>query len=88
MAKHKDKHNVPAITAAAKQAGQIAVYSPIGRAVAALRESGEKARAPLGNGTARSLQAVSENGAFSALIKHGNTTMQFEGDSFAVTTHD
>jgi hypothetical protein len=86
MAKHKK--NVPAVTAAASQAAQVAVYSPLGSAVAALRENGEKSRAPLGNGTQRSLQAVSEAGAFSALIKHGNTTMQFEGDSFAVTTHD
>jgi hypothetical protein len=84
MAKHK---NI-AVTAAARQAGQVATYSPIGRAVAALRNHGEKARAPLENGVQRSLQAVSEGGNFSALIKSGHTTVQIEGDSFAVTTHD
>jgi hypothetical protein len=81
-----------AVTEAARQAGQVAAYSPIGRAVAALRDHGEKARAPLGNGCQRSLQAVSEGGNFSALIRSGPTTIQIEGDgehsSFAVTTHD
>jgi hypothetical protein len=84
MAKHK---NI-AVTAAAQQAAQVATYSPIGRAVAALREHGEQAREPLNNGVQRSLQAVSEGGNFSALIKSGPTTIQIEGKNFAVTTHD
>jgi len=36
----------------------------------------------------RSLQLVSSGEQFSALIRHGKTTLQFEGDSFAVTHND
>jgi hypothetical protein len=86
MAKQRKHSN--AVTVAAKQAAQVAVYSPLGAAVASLRESGEKSRAPLANGCQRSLQAVSEGGQFSALIKSGHTVVQIEGDSFAVSTHD
>ena len=51
---------------------------------------GERIAASLPNGHQRTLQAVSSNGGagFSALIKHGNTTLQIEGNNFAVTTHD
>jgi hypothetical protein len=58
-----------------------------GRALAALEKEGSRIAGEL-NGQERRLQVVSTKGAFSALIKHGNTTLQFEGDSFAVTTHD
>lgn len=36
----------------------------------------------------RSLQLVSSGEHFSALIRHGKTTLQFEGDAFAVTHND
>ena len=36
----------------------------------------------------RSLQLVSSGEQFSALIRHGKTTFQFEGDAFAVTHND
>jgi len=79
-----------AVTNAAKQAGrQIAVAALAGRRLTALMAEGERIASSLPNGHQRSLQAVCAEGApFSALIKHGNTTMQFEGNSFAVTTHD
>jgi hypothetical protein len=79
--------NVPTVTEAAKRAGQIAIPGLAGRRVTALMIEGEKIANEL-NGQERRLQLVSTKGAFSALIKHGNTTLQFEGDSFAVTTHD
>lgn len=85
MSKHK---NVPAITEAARQAGQIALPGLAGRRVTALMAEGERIAASMPNGHQRSLQLVSSEGAFSALIKHGNKTFQFEGDNFAVTTHD
>jgi hypothetical protein len=86
MAKHTK--NVPAITEAAKQAGrQIALSGLAGRRVAALQAEGDRIAASI-NGGNRSLRLVSTEGQFSALIKHGKTTLQFEGNSFAVTTHD
>jgi len=36
----------------------------------------------------RSLQLVSTGEQFTALIRHGKTTLQFEGDAFAVTHND
>lgn len=36
----------------------------------------------------RSLQLVSSGEQFTALIRHGKTTFQFEGESFAVTHND
>jgi hypothetical protein len=36
----------------------------------------------------RSLRLVSAGEQFSALIKHGKTVIQIEGDAFAVTTED
>ena len=85
MAKHKNL----AVTDAARQAGrQIALAGLAGRRVAALMAEGERIAASLPNGHSRSLQIVSTEGQFSALIKHGNKVFQFEGDSFAVTTHD
>lgn len=35
---------------------------------------------------ARYLQLVSDSRGFSAVIKHGTTTIEIQGDSFAVTT--
>jgi hypothetical protein len=75
------KHKNVAITEAARNA------SLAGRALMALETEGARIASEL-NGQNRSLQLVSTGKSFSALIKHGNTTMQFEGDSFAVTTHD
>jgi len=73
------KHKNLAVTNAAGLAG---------RALAALEAEGAKIAASMPNGHDRTLQLISTKGAFSALIKHGNKTFQFEGDSFAVTTHD
>ena len=71
------KHKNLAVTASADMAG---------RALAALNAKGEEIAAKL-NGN-DSLQLVKARGQFSALIRHGNTTVQIEGYSFAVTTHD
>jgi hypothetical protein len=87
MSKHKNL----AVTEAARRAGrQIAIAGVCGRRLGALMAEGERIAASLPNGHQRALQAVSSNDGcgFSALIKHGNTTLQIEGNSFAVTTHD
>ena len=85
MSKHKNL----AVTNAAHQAAQIALPGLAGRRVAALEAEGARIAAEIAaNGTQRSLQLVSAKDGFSALIKHGNKTFQFEGDSFAVSTHD
>ncbi len=87
MSKHK--HTNGAVTIAAKQAGQIAIPGLAGRRVSALMAEGDRIAASLSNGHTRALQAVCAKGQpFHAVIKHGNTVMQFEGDAFAVTTHD
>ena len=85
MSKHIK--NVPAVTEAAERAGKVSLPG-LGRAVMALQEHGAKIAASLDNGHTRSVQIVSTDEAFSAVIKHGNKVFQFEGDSFAVTTHD
>ena len=80
-----------AVTEAAAHAGAlISKHGLAGRRVAALLTEGERIAASIPNGHQRTLQAVSSNGGagFSALIKHGNTTLQIEGNNFAVTTHD
>lgn len=86
MSKHK---HVPAVTTAAKQAGQIALPGLARRRLTALMEQGETIAAQLKNGHQRSLQVVStsKEGLFGRL-KHGNTVIDFEGDTFGVTTHD
>jgi hypothetical protein len=71
MSKHKQ---LPAITAAAGLAG---------KAIARLET---EARAVHSAESARRLQLVSAGGTFSALIKHGKTTIQIEGNDFAVST--
>lgn len=71
------KHKNLAVTEAAGLAG---------RALAALNAQGAKISEDLNDHN--SLQLVKSPGNFSALIKHGNTTVQIEGCSFAVTTHD
>lgn len=85
MAKYKN--SVIARTESAK-GRQLAVSDFVGSRWAAIEAIGATEAAKAGNGSPRSLQAVSANGVFSALIKHGNTTLQFEGDKFAVSTHD
>jgi hypothetical protein len=68
------KHNVPALTHAASLAG---------RAIARMEAQAEEV---LAQGTKRqSLQLVASGEQFTALIRHGKTTIQIEGDSFAVT---
>lgn len=82
------KYKNVAITEAARQAAKIAPRSLAERRVAALTAEGDRIAASLLNGHQRSLQLVSTEGHFSALIKHGTKVFQFDGDSFAITTHD
>jgi hypothetical protein len=71
------KFNVPAL----KQAASLA-----GRAIARMEAAAEEV---LAQGTKRqSLQLVASGEQFTALIRHGRTTIQIEGDSFAVTQND
>ena len=55
-----------------------------GRAMARLEGEAERIAAATGN-TGRSLRLVSSEGQLSALIRCGGTTIQIEGDEFAVS---
>lgn len=57
-----------------------------GKAIARMEAQAEEVLAE--GAKQRSLQLVSSGEQFSALIRHGKTTLQFEGDSFAVTHND
>lgn len=83
----KRKH-LPAVTKAANLAG-LAGQSLTGSALTALQHDAARVVAKLSTGSSdRSLQLVSTEGGFSALIKHGNSVFQFEDGKFAVSTHD
>jgi len=84
MAKHKNS----VIARSESTSRQLAVSSLVGSRVAALEAQGATEAAKAGNGSPRSLQAVCATNGFSALIKHGNTTIQFQGDNFAISTHE
>jgi hypothetical protein len=56
------------------------------RAIARLQEAAEAVHAAA-NG-ARGFQAVSSKEGFSAVIKHGKTLIEIQGDSFAVRQSD
>ena len=71
------KHNVPALTQAAGMAA---------RTIARMEAAAESVLAA-DTAKRRSLQMVSSGDRLTALIRHGKTTIQIEGDSFAVT-HD
>jgi hypothetical protein len=66
--------SVPAVTQAASLAS---------RAIARMEAD---ASATLAASENKSLQMIAAGGKFSALIKHGKTTIQIEGDDFAVST--
>lgn len=89
MAKHK--HTNSAVTVAAQRAGQIALPSLVGRAVAALereaaRVVAEDAERRLGAGT--SLHLVGAGGHISGYVKDAHTTVQFADGAVSITTHD
>ena len=75
MTKPTSKPTVPAVTQAAGLAA---------RAMARLEGEAERIAAATGN-TGRSLRLVSSEGQLSALIRCGGTTIQIEGDEFAVS---
>lgn len=81
MAKHKS--NVPAITEAAREASLATkAFARLERAAEAVHATENEKRSD------RTLQLVSTAGQLSALIRVGKTTVQIEGDSFAVSTSD
>ncbi|WOJ90466.1 hypothetical protein RZS28_03990 [Methylocapsa polymorpha] len=59
--------------------------SMAGRAMQRLEAEAERIAGDVGT-SSRSLRLVSAGEQFSALIRHGKTTIQIEGDAFAVTT--
>jgi len=69
--------NVPSITNTAGLAS---------RAIARLEAAAEAVHANANGG--RGLQAVSSKEGFSAVIKHGKTLIEIQGDSFAVRQSD
>jgi hypothetical protein len=73
MAKSKE---VSAVTQAAGLAA---------RSLAKLEAEAQKVHAMETDRRERGLQLVSTKGEFSTLIRHGKTTIQIEGDDFAVT---
>lgn len=84
MAKYKHTNGALAITSP-----RSGTFGLIGASRAALNEVAATVVAKqTGNGHTRSLQAVSTGGQFSAIIRHENTVLQFEGNHFAVSTHD
>ena len=87
MAKHK--HALPAVTRAAKEAGQVALHGLAGAALTALQHDAARVVAGLAEiQPERSLQLVSTENTFHAVIRHGKTTIQCEDGKFAVSTHD
>jgi uncharacterized membrane protein YoaK (UPF0700 family) len=77
------KASVPAITEAAKSASlAVLAFARLEKAAAEVHAAETERPAE------RSLQLVSTSGQLSALIKVGKTTVQIEGDSFAVSTSD
>jgi hypothetical protein len=71
------KHNVPAVSHAAGLAG---------RAIARLEAAAEAVHTQANGG--RGFQAVSSKEGFNAVIKHGKTLIEIQGDSFAVRQTD
>ena len=71
----KTTKNVPAITQAAGLAG---------RAIARL-EAEAKAIHSLSVENEKRLQLLSSKGTFQAVIRHGNTVVEIQDDSFAIT---
>ncbi|SFK83633.1 hypothetical protein [Methylocapsa palsarum] len=61
--------------------------SMAGRAMQRLEAEAERIAGEVGT-SGRTLRLVSAGEQFSALIKHGKTVIQIDGDSFAVTTGD
>jgi len=61
--------------------------SMAGRAMQRLEAEAERIAGDVGT-SGRSLRLVSAGEHFSALIRHGKTTIQIEGDDFAVTTEN
>jgi len=59
--------------------------SMAGRAMQRLEAEAERIAGDVGT-SGRSLRLVSAGEQFSALIRHGKTTIQIEGDVFAVTS--
>ena len=84
MAKHKNS----VIARSESASRQLTVSNLVGSRVAAIETLGATDAAKASNGSPRSLQAVCATNGFSALIKHGNTTIQFQGDAFAISTHE
>lgn len=76
----KPTTTVPAIREASSLAAK--AFERIEKAAAAVHAEESAKRSE------RSLQLVSTSGQLSALIKVGKTTIQIEGDSFAVSTSD
>jgi hypothetical protein len=74
------KATVPSITHSAGLAAK--AFARLEKAAAEVHASESEKRAT------RSLQVVSTEGQLSALIRCGKTTIQIEGDSFAVSTTD
>jgi hypothetical protein len=62
--------------------------SPSGHSLGSRTAAAEVHAAETERRAERSLQLVSSIGQLSALIKVGKTTVQIEGDSFAVSTSD
>ncbi|WOJ89906.1 hypothetical protein RZS28_00900 [Methylocapsa polymorpha] len=61
--------------------------SMAGRAMQRLEAEAERIAGDVGT-SGRSLRLVSAGEQFSALIRHGKTVIQIEGDAFAVTAGD
>lgn len=78
MAKH-NKTNIPAVAHCASLAA---------RALARLEKEAGAVLASEDERHERGLQLVSSKEGFSAIIKHGKTMIQIEGNSFAVTQSD
>jgi hypothetical protein len=55
------------------------------RSIARLEKTAAAVHAAESERRERALQLVSTKGGFSALIRHGKTTIQIEGDDFAVS---
>jgi hypothetical protein len=86
------------VAAKAESASTTAVATPFpgvtkaaslaGRALARLEAEGQRIHAELNGESDRGFSAVSSKEGFTAVIKHGRTVIEIQGDDFAVRQTD
>ncbi len=86
----KTTKNVTVTKSAQQAAHELTMFETGGVLAQAIKRLGADSKAFHGAETAgnRSLKAVSSPDGFAAVIRHGKTLMEFQGDTFAITQSD